>query len=68
MLHQSDENYSVTRVNTAEHALEVVKKQPFDLFILDYHLPEISGVEVCRNPQQKGFKFTDHVLYRNGIF
>lgn len=49
LLHQSDDSYSITLASTAEHALEQVKQQSFDLFIFDFRLPEMTGVELCHN-------------------
>jgi CheY-like chemotaxis protein len=43
----SDWKYSVTAVETADRAISLMEKQAFDIYILDYVLPDISGVELC---------------------
>jgi OmpR-family two-component system manganese-sensing response regulator len=48
MLHFSDSNYEVTTTESSKVAISLLAKQTFDLFILDYSLPDISGVELCR--------------------
>lgn len=41
-------DYQVTGVETGEEAIELLKSETFDLFILDYTLPQLTGVELCR--------------------
>ena len=41
------EGYEVTSSYDGAHALKVVKKEHFDLIILDVMLPEIDGITVC---------------------
>lgn len=53
ILHQADDTYSVTTVDDAEEALKIMERQTFDLYILDYALPEISGIELCRKVREK---------------
>jgi CheY-like chemotaxis protein len=48
MLHYSDTEYEVTAVQTPEEGLRLAAAQSFDLYLLDYRLPGISGTEVCR--------------------
>lgn len=38
--------YSVTTAATGEEGLELMQRQIFDVVLLDYHLPGISGLEV----------------------
>ena len=40
------QNYQVTAVSDGEEALEVLKKEPFDMAVLDIMVPKISGLEV----------------------
>ena len=44
----SIEGFDVANVETGEEALLVLEETDFDLIILDWMLPEISGLEVCR--------------------
>lgn len=43
----SDWKFSVTAAASADAALSLMEKQAFDFYILDYVLPDISGVELC---------------------
>jgi CheY-like chemotaxis protein len=56
MLSHADDNYSITSVSTADKALALIESQPFDLYILDYALPEITGVELCRKIRESNKK------------
>lgn len=56
MLGHADENYAVTAALTAKEASALIASQIFDLYILDYALPEISGVEFCRLIREKDGK------------
>ena len=40
--------YDVTVVSTAQDANMLIADAGFDLYILDYCLPELSGAELCR--------------------
>ena len=44
----SKEGYRVQCVGTGEDALKAVRKQPPDLVVLDWMLPAVDGLEVCR--------------------
>jgi OmpR-family two-component system manganese-sensing response regulator len=52
MLNLTDENFAVTLANTAEQALALIETQQFDMFILDYRLPDLTGVELCGRIRQ----------------
>ncbi|MBP1962457.1 response regulator [Paenibacillus aceris] len=43
----SDEGYEITEVEDGQQAIEQLQKESFDLVILDYMMPERTGVEVC---------------------
>ena len=38
--------YAVKGANRGEQALEIMRKEPFDLMVLDYKMPGMSGFEV----------------------
>jgi len=48
MLQNSNADYSITSVLTSSEALSLAAIERFDLYILDYRVTGISGVEVCR--------------------
>lgn len=48
MLQSADENYQITTVSSGNAALNMIADEPFDLYILDYRLPEMSGIDLCR--------------------
>ena len=52
MLGYSNLNYEVTSAESAESAIMLMTSQAFDLFILDYASPEMSGTELCRYIQK----------------
>lgn len=48
MLQNSNADYRITSVLTSSEAFSMAAIERFDLYILDYRLMGISGVEVCR--------------------
>lgn len=44
----SERDYEVTAVESAEEALRAHHQQPFDLMLVDWTLPGISGLDLCR--------------------
>jgi DNA-binding response OmpR family regulator len=52
MLKYSDTAYEITVVQTPTEGLRLAAAQRFDLFVLDYFLPGMSGAEVCRTIRQ----------------
>ncbi len=48
LMHAANENCRVTTASTANEALKLISENPFDLYILDFRLPEMSGLELCR--------------------
>jgi CheY-like chemotaxis protein len=43
----SDEGYGITEVEDGQQAIEYLQQNAYDLIILDYMMPERTGVEVC---------------------
>lgn len=41
-------NYSVTAAIDGREARDLIRTQDFDLFLLDYCLPDITGVDLCQ--------------------
>ena len=52
MLSYANRDYVVTSAEVADKALALIENQAFDLYIFDYGLPEISGVELCQYIRQ----------------
>ncbi|MBE0688740.1 MAG: response regulator [Anaerolineae bacterium] len=46
--HFSTENYDVLTAAWGAEALEIAQEEPLNLVMLDIHLPDISGYDVCR--------------------
>jgi two-component system phosphate regulon response regulator PhoB len=49
----SHAGYEVQAAQTGREALELVRKQPPDLIVLDVMLPDVDGLEVCRTLRQQ---------------
>ena len=43
-----ERNYEVTAVATAEEALQAHLERPFQLMLVDWTLPGMSGLDLCR--------------------
>src|ERR1700682_2479812 len=44
----SSEDYEVAIAGTMEEALRLAVSEAFDLYVLDRHLPDGTGIELCR--------------------
>jgi len=44
----SQEDYEVETAVSAKEALELASSEEFDLYVLDRHLPDLSGLELCQ--------------------
>jgi signal transduction histidine kinase len=56
------ERYRVLEAPTGREALRLAEHERVDLVLLDVHLPDISGLEVCRSLKQAGSNPTVQVL------
>jgi len=48
----SQEDYEVVTAKTIKEAIELAKASEFDLYVLDRHLPDGSGLELCQQLTQ----------------
>lgn len=54
----SREGYSVTTAVSGEEAIELLKKEEFDLVLTDLRMPGMDGMEVLeKNPSTKTFNY-----------
>lgn len=54
VLRNSKVNSTIRIVSDGQHAIELLAKEPYDLCILDYALPDMTGVELCSRLRQIG--------------
>jgi len=52
------EGYGVSIARNGEEAIEKLRKESFDLAIVDIQMPGINGIEVLRNAQEKNYDTT----------
>lgn len=55
----SVEGYEIFKAESGEEGLLVLQEQEIDLILLDWMLPQVSGLEVCRQIKRK--KATKHI-------
>ena len=65
MLTYSDAECAVVAAETADEALRLIEKEPFDLYIFDYSMPDTSGIELCRYVRQ--FDRDTPILFYSGM-
>ena len=53
---QLHEEFETTTAGTAAEALEIIKKDYFDVVLLDVGLPDMDGRECCRLMRRSGMK------------
>jgi DNA-binding response OmpR family regulator len=62
-----DANYDVTTAATGEESLRLATKDPPDLILLDYMLPDMKGDQVCRKLLENPATAAIPVLYMSGF-
>lgn len=64
-------DFKFTAVHTVGEALQLIDKEPFDLFVLDNWLPDGSGIELCERIRASGnlapIVFTSAISQRKDI-
>ncbi len=53
VLHLKREGYTVDIAETGGQALSAIQKKSYNLIVLDWMLPEVSGLEICKNVSGK---------------
>jgi len=48
------QHFQVEVMNNGDDALQLLKRFEFDLIILDWHLPEKTGIEICQTFRSRG--------------
>jgi DNA-binding response OmpR family regulator len=56
MLGYADAQYHMSVAGTAEEALELIDSAPFDLYLIDFMLPEMDGLSLCRAIRDRGLR------------
>jgi len=54
VLNEANEDFVVEGASSAGEAMEMISSAPFDLYILDRHMPDRDGAELCRWIRQAG--------------
>lgn len=68
----TNEGYSVQTTRSGREAFALAKDKPFDLVVLDIHLPDMDGLEVLNrlmgvNPQLPVIIHTAYAAYRDSF-
>ncbi|MGZ3919154.1 MAG: response regulator, partial [Bacteroidia bacterium] len=58
-----EENIEITTASTGKKALELLKEKQFDTVILDYTLPDISGIELINKMNKKQTVLAPIIVY-----
>lgn len=53
LLQYANPDYEIASVLTSEAGLQLAAARPFDLYLLDFRLMDIDGVEVCQRLRQR---------------
>jgi CheY-like chemotaxis protein len=58
-----EDNIEITIASTGKKALELIKEKQFDTIILDYTLPDISGIELIKRINSKKHVLAPIIIY-----
>jgi DNA-binding response OmpR family regulator len=62
-----ENTYAVDVAETGQKALELGGDAPYDAILLDVRLPDLSGIEVCRELRQRGIEAPVMMLTARGL-
>ena len=62
----TDNGASVTAAADGKEAVHQALLAPYDLFILDFEMPNMTGVEACRALRQNAFTAKTPILFMTG--
>src|SRR5260370_40273449 len=62
-----ENTYAVDVAESGHKALELGADAPYDAILLDVRLPDISGIEVCRELRQRGIESPVMMLTARGL-
>ena len=62
-----ENTYAVDVAETGQKALELGADAPYDAILLDVRLPDLSGIEVCRELRQQGIEAPVLMLTARGL-
>lgn len=51
------EGFNILKAFDGEEALEIFQKNKIDLAILDWMMPKVNGIEVCKYIKENKFEF-----------
>jgi DNA-binding response OmpR family regulator len=52
----ADKGYSVTVAKNGLDGLELLRREPFDVLILDIYMPKLNGLETLRRMRREGIE------------
>ena len=67
VLHLRDMDCQVTTARDGDSGLSQANNQPYDLMVLDWMLPGISGIDICRDVRQRGNQSPIMMLTANSM-
>src|SRR6266566_3528090 len=62
-----ENTYAVDVAESGQKALELGADVPYDAILLDVRLPDLSGIEVCRELRQRGIEAPVMMLTARGL-
>lgn len=64
----SETGYEITECDNGIDGLEMLRKELPDLIILDYEMPELSGLEFLRKVQELGVIYKSPIIFNTSVY